>query len=257
MSRIKDALEKAKKEKSLSKPFSHPATRTVDKDIPAVQTEVLHYSEEAVKKHLILTPYVESHEQIEAFKLLRTKMLSDTRTRDERNILITSTLEGEGKTHISINLAITFAREVDQTVLLVDVNLKNPSILKYFGIEKKEGLTDYLLHDKPLAELLVRPGIEKLTVLPAGKPVGNAAELLRSLKMQELVKEMKNRYSDRYVFFDAPAVLGTVDTMVLSEYVDRLLYVVEAGRVPPQRYKEALDNLDQKKIIGTVLNHKS
>jgi non-specific protein-tyrosine kinase len=163
-------------------------------------------------------------------------------------------LDKEGKTFIAVNLAITFAREVDQTVLLVDVNLKNPSVLNAFGIQAEEGLTDYLLYDKSLSDLLVRPGIEKLVILPSGKPVENSAELLRSLKMQDLVKKMKNRYGDRYIFFDAPSILTSVDTVVMSKYIDRTLFVIESGRVQPGKVLEALNLLEEDKILGTILN---
>jgi Mrp family chromosome partitioning ATPase len=128
--------------------------------------------------------------------------------------------------------------------------------LKCFGIEQEQGLTDYLLRDEALPSLLIRPGIEKLTVLPAGLPSENSAELLRSQKMQQLIGEMKNRYSNRYIFFDAPPVLTSIDTMVLSEYVDKTLLVIESGRVKPSQVAEALNRLEKNKLLGTVINKK-
>ncbi len=256
MSKIKDALQKAKREGMISDPFAKTESKGFAVEGES-QTRVVDYTEEAVRKHKILTPYFEDHNLSERFKLLRTKLISETQSKDERSLLITSTLDQEGKTFTAVNLAITFAREVDQTVLLVDVNLHNPSILKFFGIEEDVGLVDYLMHNRPLSELLVRPGIEKLVILPSGKPVKNSAELLRSLKMKELVKEMKNRYADRYVFFDAPSMSNSVDAMVLSEYVDKTLFVVESGRVQPQQLSESLNLLNTDKILGSILNKKN
>ena len=260
MSRIKDALNKAKLEREgaapgglqdmpVAKPDRKPASRSL-------QTKVINYSESAVKKHSLITPYLEDVSIIDRFKFLRTKFFSETQTNDDRTILITSAQEREGKTFIALNLAITIAREVDQTALVVDVNFKNPSVLNCFGIKTESGLTDYLLYDKPLSEVLVRPGIEKLVILPAGKPVENSAELLRSRKMQDLVSEIKRRYEDRYILFDAPDLHSSVDAMVLSKYIDRVLIVLEAGRVQPDKVSEALGCLEKDKILGAVLNKK-
>lgn len=257
MSRLKDALKKVKAGRERPAPSGGADMPNVQPEFGPSKTRILNYCEEAVARHKVLTPYFEDRNISERFKLLRTKIITATQKNDDRNILVTSTLDREGKTFVALNLAITFAREVDQTVLLVDGNLKNPSVLKMFGIQAEQGLTDYLLYDRPLSELLVRPGIEKLVVLPSGRPVEHSAELLRSIKMQNLVKEMKSRYSDRYVFFDASSVLAGVDTIVLSNYVDKMLFVVEEGRVPAQRITEAVELLNQEKIFGTVFNKKS
>lgn len=258
MSRIRDALTKAKQERATAGPLHPDANQSPSPEVAgAPVTKTIPYSESAVQRYHIISPYFDKHDIIEHFRLLRTKILTETQTQDHRNILITSTMRGEGKTFVAANLAITFAREVDQTVLLVDVNLKNPSLLKVFGIETELGLTDYLMHDVPLSDLLVRPGIEKLTLLPAGKPAGNSAELLRSRKMKELVREMKHRYANRYIFFDAPPILQSVDAMALSAYVDKTLVVVEAGAVSPAKLTEALGHLESDSILGTVINKKS
>ncbi len=255
MSKIKQALEKAKTGRVAAVP-RYSDRRSEADEANAPQTKVINYTEEAVIKHRVITPYFEDRALTERFKLLRTKVFAETQKNDERTIMVTSSLDREGKTFIAVNLAITFAREVDQTVLLVDTNLKHPSVLEFFGIEQEKGLSDFLIHNIPVSELLVRPGIEKLVVLPAGKPLEHSAELLGSFKMQELVKEMKNRYGDRYIFFDAPALLSAVDAIVLSEYVDKTLFVVESGRVPPQKVTESLSRLSKRKILGTVLNKK-
>ncbi len=261
MSRIKDALKKAKFERE-GQTVSFPPNESVSK--PAnkpkfgkTQTKVINYSEKAAKEYKLLTPYFSHPDIEERFKLLRTKIFADTQANDDRTILITSSLDKEGKTFLAANLAISVAREVDQTVLLVDVNLKNPSVLKTFGIESEGGLTDYLLYNKPLSDILIRPGIEKLVILPAGKPLENSAELLRSRKMQELILEMKHRYEGRYIFFDGPSLLSCVDAVVLHPNIDKILFVIESGRTKPETVSEALNLLEQEKILGTVINKKN
>jgi protein-tyrosine kinase len=134
------------------------------------------------------------------------------------------------------------------------VNLKHPSVLPAFGIDATEGLTDYLLRNKPLAEILICPGVEKLTILPAGESIEHSSEMLGSLKMQRLIAEMKGRYHDRYIFFDGPSIMTSVDTLVLSKYIDRALVVVEAGKVSPTQLSEAINLIGEEKILGTVLN---
>jgi protein-tyrosine kinase len=261
MSRIKDALKKARVSRCDSQPESMTTAHIVTPDGKPVtgtsQTKTINYSEFAVKKHKIITPYFENIALIEYFKLLRTKLLSERHISDDRTILVTSTLRNEGKTFVTLNLAVTVAREVDQTVLVVDTNNNNPSTLRAFGIRAEKGLTDYLLDGIPLSEVLICPGIEKLIILPFGRHVENSAELLRSKKMGKLVEEMKYRYSGRYLFFDAPAVLSSVDTIVLSKHIDKTLFVIEAGRTAPEQVSEALDLLGEEKILGTILNKKN
>ena len=256
MSKIRDALRQAQEERRGTPVAAN--SQANDNTSPEVkgtpQTRTRDYDAEAAKRNRIISPYFEAPEAAERFKRLRTKVFAATQESDLRMIMVTSTLPGEGKSFVAVNLAITFAREVDQTVLLVETDLQKPTMMKHFGIDHKPGLTDYLLHDCPLSEAMIRPGIEKLVLLPAGPPVTNSAELLRSHKMQALVAEMKSRYANRYVFFDAPAISTSVDALVLADYIDRILFVVQSGRVAPDRVADALGHLDAERVLGTVLN---
>jgi exopolysaccharide/PEP-CTERM locus tyrosine autokinase len=257
MSKIKEALEKAKKIRGESSSVILIEDRLKDQetvDSHIQQSRVLQYSRESAEKHNIVTLGFDLYNIIEGFKLLKTQILTKTQVNGDRTILVTSCLDGEGKTFNSLNLAVTFAREIDQTVLLVDANFKNPSILAALGIHALEGLTDYLVNDNPMPELLIRPGIEKLVILPAGTSVANSTELLGSVKMQNLISEMKNRYQDRYIFFDGPSILTSVDAIVLSKYVDKVLLVIESGKVAPQKMVEAISLVGEDKILGTILN---
>jgi len=257
MSKIKDALEKAKRMRGMPQPFvllddgAVADRRTVSQ---CTHTRIVDYDHDAVVRNNITTLTVDPYRLSERFKLFKTQILTKTQFAGDRTVLITSCSDGEGKTFTAINLAVMFAREVDQTVLLVDVNLKHPSVLPAFGIESTEGLTDYLLHNKPLAELLICPGVEKLTILPTGNAIQHSAEMLGSLKMQRLIAEMKSRYHDRYIFFDGPSIMTSVDALVLSKYIDKTLLVVEAGKVSPTQLSESINLIGDDKILGTVLN---
>ena len=261
MSKIKDALEKARRMRGTSAPFvlieDEPGVKNNTAPPTAITKKIINYSTDAILQHNIITLAADHNGINELFKLFKTQILTKTQIAGDRTILITSCIDGEGKTFTAINLAIMFAREVDQTVLLVDVNLKHPSITRVLGIQAQEGLTDYLLHNKPLTDLLIRPGIDKLSLLPAGNAIERSSEILGSLKMQDLIAEMKNRYQDRYIFFDGPSILTSVDTLVLSKYVDKTLLVVESGKVSHQQLSEAINLIGEDKILGTILNKRN
>jgi capsular exopolysaccharide synthesis family protein len=171
------------------------------------------------------------------------------------NVLaVTSPGLNEGKTLTAINLAVSLAMEVNYTVLLVDADLRHPNVHTYFGLEPEFGLSDYLLSDKPLQELLVHPGIQGLVVLPGGKPLTNSSEMLNSPKMSRLVEELKTRYPSRIVLFDLPPLLATADAMAFAPYVDAALLVVEEGITSIQDAQHATELLKDTHLIGAVLN---
>jgi len=258
MSKIKDALEKAKRLRGVPNPFVLIEDESGVKDDAAPQAaktiKIINYSPDAILQHNIITLTANHYELSERFQLFKTQILTKTQISGDRTILVTSCTDGEGKTFTAVNLAITLAREIDQSVLLVDVNFRHPSVISAFGIQTTEGLTDYLLHNKSIPDLLISPGIEKMTILPLGKTLQNPTEMLGSLKMQHLIEEMKNRYHDRYIVFDGPSILTSVDTLVLSKYIDKTLLVVESGKVAPQQLSDAIKRLGEEKILGIVFN---
>jgi non-specific protein-tyrosine kinase len=150
-----------------------------------------------------------------------------------------------------------FAREYAKTVLLVDADLRNQSIHRYLGYEQEYGLAEHLYDNVPMEDIIVWPGIEKLTIISGGGTAFNdGAELLNSPRMHALVKEMKQRYTDRYIFFDVPPILGCADALAFSPLVDAVLVVVEAGKTPMPEIQKAVALLPQEKLLGLVMNHK-
>ena len=188
------------------------------------------------------------------YKLLRTMLLNRTRPLGHNTIAVTSFKEREGKSLTAVNLSVIMARESRQTVLLVDADLRQPSVHKIMGIAGTPGLKDYLLHDKPLEELLVHPGIETLTVLPAGGRLDNSTEVLGSVRMEALVREIKNRYPDRYVVFDCPALYNCPDALVLSSYIDGMVLVARADYTTGDDLAKSMAMLKDRNVIGVVLN---
>jgi non-specific protein-tyrosine kinase len=195
--------------------------------------------------------------EAEFYKVVRTNIQHRTRENNWNAIMITSVQAGEGKTLTAVNLAITFAKEYDQTVLLVDCDMKRQNVRQLLNISSEKGIVDYLVDDCPLKDLIIWPGIEKLTLISGGKTMANSAELLGSPRMKAFVREIKNRYDDRYIIFDTPPVLGPADAIAFAPFVDCILMVVEEGRTSIKNVNEALGMIPKEKFLGFVLNRRT
>lgn len=190
----------------------------------------------------------------EVFRVLRTKVLQMAKRHKLRAIAVTSPRYGDGKSTIAVNLALSLAMDVNQTIALVDLDLRKPSLHQFLGIETQTGLNDYLLHDAPMSDCFVRPSTERVVVLPLSKPVENSSETLGTPKMAALAHEMKSRYPDRIVIYDMPPLLGQSDTLAFLHNVDGVLLVVREGVTQVQDVKDAMHLLADSAVIGTVLN---
>jgi len=188
------------------------------------------------------------------YKVLRIQLRQRLKERRWNSVMVTSVHGGEGKTVTAINLAAMFAKEFDQTVLLVDCDLCRQPIQHYLGYRHDFGLVDHVMEGCPLDQIIVWPKVEKLTLISGGRTVADATELLTSPRMAELVREMKDRYTDRLIFFDLPPLLGSADALSFAPLVDGIVVVVEEGRTPMPDINKALKMLPEEKIMGLVLN---
>lgn len=206
-----------------------------------------------IEQHIIVG---EDYLQVaEEYKILRTHLLHRTKKHGHNTIMVTGPRPGGGKSLTAINTAISIAQELEHTVLLVDADLREPSIHKTFGIQVEHGLVDYLRDRLPLQELLLHPeGIDKLVLLPGGRGTSDAAELIRSPQMAELVQELKHCYPDRYVLFDLPPVLLYADAVAFAPLVDGIVLVIEAGQTTREELAECLKLLGEFNLLGIVLN---
>jgi len=188
------------------------------------------------------------------FRMLRTQVLQQLRENNWNSLAINGATQGAGKSFVASNLALSIALEVNQTVLLVDMDLRRPSIHKYFGIEPAYGLLDYIQDDVPINEIMINPGIERLVILPGRGSTDEASEKISSPKMLRLVEEMKNRYKSRILIFDLPPLLSVDDAWVFLPHVDAGLLVVENGKNTEQEVIKSLQILELTNFIGAVLN---
>lgn len=192
--------------------------------------------------------------ELDRYRILRTQIMQRMEEMGGKTLMITSAVPGEGKTLTAINLALTFAKEYHQTALLVDCNLKEQRVHQYLGIDSDAGLIDYLLDDRPIPELMIWPGVEKLTLISGGRHLEESCELLGSPRMRDLVQDMRSRYPNRYVLFDMPAVSASADALVFASMVDGILLVVQAGQTRKDDIEAALNLLPREKVVGVVFN---
>ena len=169
-------------------------------------------------------------------------------------IMVTSALPGEGKSFTSINLAMSIAAEMDNTVMLVDADVARPSVLRMLKLEPGPGLLDVLEGKSTVAESLMRTNIDKLTILPSGTPHPRATELLASDAMRDLLDDMANRYPDRIIIFDSPPLLLTTESRVLATHMGQIVVVVHAGRTLQADVQHALSTIEACPVKMMVLN---
>ena len=205
------------------------------------------------KNHLITTVNPESI-VTESFRVIRTMLFNSLEGKNIKTILITSSLPLEGKSFIAGNLAVSIARGLDQYVLLVDADLRRPSLSKLFGIDADAGLSDFLTDATyELNALIKKTETPKLSLLPAGSAYEKSSELLSSELMKAFVQEVKYRYDDRYVIFDSPPA-HISETLALADVVDGVIFVVNAGKTEKKIIERAVDLVGKQRIIGVILN---
>ena len=190
----------------------------------------------------------------DAYKVLRTHILQRMRANGWKTLAVTSPGEGNGKTLTAINLAISLAREVNQTILLVDLDLRRPSLGRYFVDGPTLGLSDYLTEGVDVADLLIHPGIDRLVILPGNHSFTQSSEMLSSPRMVQLVQEFRTRYPDRLTLFDMPPLFAGDDVLAFLPYVDAVMLVIEEGKTTKGELAQAYELLGANNIIGTVLN---
>ena len=262
MERLKKALETAQKHRQNS---TIPSEKSIENEHEkSVKTEQISYSqtrnievsEEQLKQNRVVAGF-DDDPRSDLFKILRTKVLQRMQIQNSNLLAITSPTKGAGKSYSAINLAISIAMDANYSVLLVDLDLRSPSLHSYFGIPAEPGLSDYFSGEKKISELLVHPGIDKLVFLPAGSVIHRSSDLLTSPKMLELIGELKKRYTDRIVIVDLPPLLYTDDAMVFMPNVEACLLVVAEGENSLEEVQSSMRLIEEKKYLGSILNKSS
>jgi capsular exopolysaccharide synthesis family protein len=272
MSRIQEILKKAEREGGVRRtrglsadasvsggaatlaapmPLSAPA-----REMPTTEREdaepVIARRGSATLNHRLVAALAPRSLAAEQYRSLRTRVRQAENGRSLRSIIITSPSTGDGKSLTAANLALTMAQEFQPRVLLLDADLRRPSIHTLFGIGDAPGLSDVLMGGAALEDALVHLEDHHLSILPAGVPPTHPAELLGSAAMRRALETLRTRF-DR-IIIDMPPVEPLADVHILTPLADALLMIVRAGLTEKPAIDRALHGLDRAKVLGLVLN---
>lgn len=264
MGKFFDTLRKS--EKSISSLAGAPVFREVVK-IPSSDIDELRVAP-SPEKHVVSPPprsiagtdprLVRVHDPTspaaESFRILCSKLLLSGRDESRRLLLVTSAQPEDGKTLVAANLAVSIALGTNFDVVLVDCDLRRPSLHNTFGCQARSGLREYLEAGHSLGPYLINTPIERLTLLPGGKPRETGSDLLNPAKVRLLVDQIKNHYRDPVVIFDTPPIRFFADGAHLCSVADGVLLVVRCGRTSRALIQEALASVGREKILGVVFN---
>jgi exopolysaccharide/PEP-CTERM locus tyrosine autokinase len=254
MGKIADALERHDKENTVKLEDLKdkiPKRLVVEKLEVSVPKEAVFKREVSDKLVTLSDP---DSADAESFKVLRGQILFPRDRQTPKSILVTSAYPAEGKTYVAANFALTLALSIDEYVVAIDTDLRRPRLHLLFGYRNTRGLHDYLVGGVRWEDVILESGIDKLSLLPAGKIARNATELLSSHMMTTFLGEVKEKFKDRFVIIDSPPCHIMAETKSLAQQVDGIIFVVMANKTPRKDIENAIDNLGREKILGIVFN---
>lgn len=189
----------------------------------------------------------------ESYRTLRTNIMFSSLDKKVQTIMVTSSGPGEGKTTVAANLAVIMAQSGKKTIV-IDCDLRKPRMHKVFQVSNQQGLSNYLIGEVTIADVVKQTQVENLQLLPSGVKPPNPAELVGSAKMGAFVESLKKYYD--YIILDTPPVVIVTDAQLVAQYADGCLLVIASGEVDrdaPIKAKELLTKVNAK-ILGVVLN---
>ncbi|WP_173107789.1 CpsD/CapB family tyrosine-protein kinase [Bacillus sp. KH172YL63] len=191
----------------------------------------------------------------EQFRTIRTNIQFSSVDQEYRSIMVTSSGPGEGKSTTAANLAVVFAQQ-GKTVLLIDADMRKPTVHYTFNFPNTTGLTNVLTRQVALTEAVKDSGVDKLHILSSGPVPPNPAELLSSRAMEQFFEDAYKEYD--LIIFDTPPVLVVTDAQILANQCDGSILVVSSGKTEIDAAKKSKDLLESArgKLLGTVLNNK-
>jgi Mrp family chromosome partitioning ATPase len=194
----------------------------------------------------------------QAYRMLRTQVLQRARTHGLTTLGVVSAINGEGKTLTAVNLALSLAAEPNQTVLLLDLDLRRPAVARTLGLVAERGLETWFGGDEPTRNVCYGiEGVERLHVLPTMAPVNGSSEVLAGVATRKLFNELKGRDPGRLLIVDLPPVLLSDDALMVAPLLDAVVLVVNERRTKREDVVRVVELLGNTRIVGTVLNRAS
>jgi len=233
----------------------------VTQPAPVVTSKRVELNLDSLSAAGIVSPHSPRSQIADQYRVIKRPLIANamgkgaTPVENGNLIMVTSSLPGEGKSFTAINLAISIAAELDNTVMLVDADVARPSILRVLGLEPGPGLLNLLAGDPAdLSTMLLKTNIDKLTILPSGTPHARATEMLASDAMTRLLADMGKRYSDRIIVFDSPPLLLTTESRVLATHMGQIVMVIQAEKTLRSDVQDALATIEACPVKMVVLN---
>jgi protein-tyrosine kinase len=266
MSTIRTTIERAKRQRAAraggapvepSLPAPSDGARYPENVIRLSEITRLEANWSALQAARIITEHTRNPAE-PAYRMVRTRIMRKMRSNDWRVLGISSLGPGEGKTYTAVNLAISIAAEVDQEAVLIDMDLRRPSVYKYLGVDPGSfrGLTEYLEGDgEDLESFFVCPGIDRLGCLLTSVPLDRPSDLLGSPRGREFFAQLRERLPrETVIVVDLPPLLAADDALAVAPMLDGLLFVVAEGQTKRDDVNEARELLAEFNLVGTLLN---
>jgi capsular exopolysaccharide synthesis family protein len=276
---IKDALDRAKllEQARLAEARNErrieSVTAPVDAQPPPAYTQttrqpamkfdplrVVEISPEACEKHKVLVSDVQLREfphADAAYRLVRSRVQQRLRRNNWVSLAIASPTPNDGKTITALNLAMSVAREKQRPVYLLDLDMRNPSVCAYLGLQDVRPLTDYFMGQATPEDVLVQTSVSHLVVAGNRNSIGGASEMLAGKRLEELLSYIRMRSPEAVVLIDLPPVNTTDEALVVAPRVDSLLIVVSEGKTQRQDLARTLATLNEFTIAGVIVNNSS
>lgn len=228
---------------------------------PVQPARVVHIDFDALRHSELLPPHSQERQLAGEYRQIKRPLIANAlgqgvpKLPKGHRIMVASALPGDGKTFTSINLALSFAKEQDLSVVLVDADVAKAHLSRTFGLYSEPGLMD-LLRDESLdvESLLLPTNVPGLSLLPAGKGSDTAPELLASARMEDVAEQMCVRDPSRIVLFDSAPLLMSSEPLALANVVGQIVLVVRAGVTPQSAVFDAIELLGEGRHVGLVLN---